>query len=90
MQLAALAAPEKLPARQSTHRSGAELLVSASYVPGLHGCFESQYGWLALSWYFPTGQPSQLGEFAAPEYVPGAHAVQVLPLTKVPGLHVAQ
>jgi len=44
VQLAALAAPEKLPAGQSTHRSGVELVVVASYVPGLHGCFVSQYG----------------------------------------------
>ena len=69
MQLAALAAPEELPAEQATHRSGLELVVLASYVPGLHGCFVSQNGWPSLSWYFPTGQSSQLGEFAVPEYV---------------------
>ena len=77
MQLAALAAAEALPAGQAMHRSGAELLVSASYVPGLHGCFVSQNGWPSLSWYFPTGQPSQLGEFAAPEYVPTPQGAQM-------------
>jgi hypothetical protein len=47
MQLAALAVPVKLPAEQSTHRVGVAL--SASYVPGLHGCFVSQNGWLEFS-----------------------------------------
>jgi hypothetical protein len=77
MQLAALAVPEKLPAAQLTHRSGVKLVVSASYVPGLHGCFVSQNGWLASSWYLPVGQSSQLGEFAVPENVPTSHEMQL-------------
>jgi hypothetical protein len=70
MQLAALAEPEKLPAGQSTHLSGIELLVSASYVPGLHGCFVSQNGWFTLSWYFPLGQAVHSAAFAVLENWP--------------------
>jgi hypothetical protein len=77
VHLAALAAPEKLPAVQSTHRSGLELVVSASYVPGLQGCFVSQNGWLASSWYLPVGQSSQLGEFNTAENVPMPHEMQL-------------
>ena len=77
MQLATLALSEKRPAGQSTHRSAAELAASASYLPGLHGCFVSQYGWPAESWYLPLGQTAQLAEFAVSENVPAAHGVQM-------------
>jgi hypothetical protein len=58
-------------------RMGLELELSASYVPGLHGCFVSQYGWPVLSWYLPLGQSVQLGEFTVPENVPTPHGVQL-------------
>jgi hypothetical protein len=50
---------------------------SASYVPGVHGCFVSQNGWLALSWNLPLGQSAQLGEFAVPENVPAPQGAQM-------------
>jgi hypothetical protein len=60
VQLTALAVPAKLPAEQSTHRVRVELALSASYVPGLHGCFVSQYGWPSASWYLPSGHAVQI------------------------------
>jgi hypothetical protein len=60
VQPAALAVPVKLPAEQSTHRVGVELALSASYVPGLHGCFVSQNGWPSASWYLPSGHAIQI------------------------------
>jgi hypothetical protein len=88
-----LAVPEKLPAEQSTHRSGVELVLSASCVPGLHGCFASQNGWLALSWNLPLGQSAQLGEFNLLEYLSTGQsthrsgASDVALDSYVPGMH---
>jgi hypothetical protein len=52
-------------------------LVSASYVPGLHGCFVSQNGWLALNWYLPVGQIVHSTAFTVLENFPTAHASQM-------------
>ena len=57
-----------------------------SYVPGLHGCFVSQNGWLALSWYFPLGQISHAAAFALPEKLPAAHGVQTRSDVAVPSV----
>ena len=51
---------EILPAAHFLHRSGSALLLSASYSPGTHGVFRSQYDFPDSVWYFPTGQSSQL------------------------------
>jgi hypothetical protein len=77
VQAAAFDTLENVLTGQSAHLEELELVKSASYVPGLHGCFESQNGWPSLSWYFPTGQSLQLGEFAAPEYVPTPQGAQM-------------
>jgi len=76
-QLAAFVVAVKEPAEHATQRSGVDSAALASCVPGLHGCFVSQYGWPALSWYLPSGHAVQLGEFAVPEKLPAAHGAQM-------------
>ena len=56
VQLTALVVDENLPAGQATQRSGVGDELSASYVPGLHGCFTSQYGDAVSNMYLPEGQ----------------------------------
>ena len=58
------------------HRPGRALQLSVSNVPGLHGCFVSQNGWLELSWYLPVGQSTQVPALAVPEKLPAAHGAQ--------------
>ena len=64
------------PAGHARQRSGVATAVLDSNVPGLHGCFVLQNGWLAVSWYLPLGQSVQLGKFAVPEKVPTRQGVQ--------------
>jgi hypothetical protein len=93
-QLAEFAVAEKLPAAQATHRSGLELVESASYVPGLHGCFVSQYGTPVPSWNLPLGHSVQFGMFGISENCSLAQLWQVrsamlLPLLRMllPAVH---
>ena len=72
------------PAGHARQRSGVATAVLDSNVPGLHGCFVSQNGWLAVSWYLPLGQSSQLAALAMPEKLPAAQAVQLRSEIEVP------
>jgi hypothetical protein len=86
VQLAALAVLEKLPEAQSTHRSGVELVVSASYLPGLHGCFVSQNGWPVRSWYLPVGQTMHSTAFTVLENWPASQFSHDRSVVLVPAL----
>jgi hypothetical protein len=83
VQLAAFATSEYLPAEQTTQRSGKTLVLSASCVPGLHGCFVSQNGWPVLSWYLPSGHAVQI-RLVAFENSSTKQPVQVRSLLSLP------
>jgi hypothetical protein len=84
---------ENVSVGQPTQRSELELELSLSNVPGMHGCFVSQNGWLTLSWNLPFGHAVHAGALAAPENLPAGHATQrselelLLSCSYVPGLH---
>ena len=76
------------PAGHARQRSGVDKAVLDSYVPGLHGCFVSQNGWLAVSWYLPIGQIAQVSALAVPEKLPAAQAVQLRSEIEVPAVRM--
>ena len=84
MQLPKSAEPENWPAGQSAHRSGVSIVVSFSYLPGLHGCFLSQYDWPGLSWYLPVGHLVQM--LLVFENSPAEHCAHDTSAVALPGL----
>jgi hypothetical protein len=94
VQRGALELLEYLPSGQARQRPGVDNKLSASYVPGMHGCFTSQNGWLELSWNLPVGQPVQPTTLLRAENLPMSQPVHsrstVLPgrlSTRSPATH---
>jgi hypothetical protein len=93
VQFAALAMSENLLAGQAMQRLPLEMVLSASHIPGMHGCFWSQYGCPGASWYLPSGHTVHTATFAVLEKVPArqfVHRVELaleLSESYVPGLH---
>ena len=56
---AALMLVLKLPGLHGVQRALDVSVVFNSNVPGVHGCFASQYGWPTACWNLPAGQRSQ-------------------------------
>ena len=74
MHDAALMLVLKLPGLHGLQRALDVSVVFNSNVPGVHGCFASQYGWPTACWNFPAGQRSQATALLSSEKCIAAHA----------------